>query len=448
MEVNVIRFWQIVAALVLIAGAATLNAHDGKLTFAPVLKKVSPAVVNVSVEVPRQANHPLFNDPMFRRYFRMPDQEAPPRQSVGSGVIIDADAGYVVTNHHVVDGAVSITVTLQDRRELEAKLVGSDAKTDIALLEIEAEGIADLDLGDSESLEVGDFVIAIGNPFSLGHTVTSGIVSALGRQTNRGDNYEDYIQTDASINPGNSGGALVDLDGRLVGINTMIYTTTGGNVGIGFAVPTTMVRGVVDQLVEYGEVRRGVLGVIIGNVDPDLVDALELASADGALVSEVMPESAAERAGVEAGDVIVQVNGNAIESMGDLRNTIGLLRIGDDIDLELIRDGKRLRLRAEVGAAPTTEVAGAQTSPKLDGAVFGSLTGENLALGLNGVEVRSVESSSRAWGAGLRPGDVILSVNKRRVTSIDEFNEVVQNAGRAMAFSVQRGNRRLFVVVP
>ncbi len=448
MEVNVIRSLQIVIAIALGAIAVNLQAHDGKLTFAPVLKEVSPAVVNISVEVQRQANHPLFNDPMFRRYFRMPDQDPQPRQSVGSGVIIDADAGYVVTNHHVVNGAQTIMVTLQDRREVEAKLVGSDEKTDIALLEIDADDIRDLDLGDSEALEVGDFVIAIGNPFSLGHTVTSGIVSALGRQTNRGDAYEDYIQTDASINPGNSGGALVDLDGRLVGINTMIYTTTGGNVGIGFAVPTTMVRGVVDQLIEFGEVRRGVLGVIIGNVDPNLVDALELANAYGALVSEVMPGSAAERAGVEAGDVIVRVNDEAVESMGDLRNAIGLLRIGDDVSLELIRDGKRLRLRANVGAAPNNEVAGVQTSPKLEGAVFGVMTGENRELGLDGVEVRSVENSSRAWGAGLRPGDVVLSVNRRRVTSVDEFNELVQNAGRALAFSVQRGSRRLFVVVP
>lgn len=427
---------------------ATAHAHEGKLSFAPVLKKVTPAVVNISVETKRQAvQNPLFNDPMFRRFFGIPDDPGPSErgQSVGSGVIIDAEAGHVVTNHHVIEGAETITVTMLDDRQFEAELIGSDEGTDVALLKIEAEDLTTIPFGDSEALEVGDFVLAIGNPFRLGHTVTSGIVSALGRGLTQ-DRYEDFIQTDASINPGNSGGALVDLDGRLVGINTMIYTSSGGNIGIGFAVPTRMVRGIVDQLIEYGEVSRGMLGVTIQDIPPDLAETFDLSDSQGALVSEVMPNSAAEEAGIEAGDVIISVNGEQVEGSSDLRNRIGLMRVGAELKLVVIRDGRRIKIDAEVGRTVLQQLAGSDTSPKLEGAMFGALSEANADLG-EGVEVLSVQQYSRAWAAGLRPGDVVLSVNRMPVSDINEFNDLIEETDQTIALGVQRGYRQILVLV-
>ena len=323
-------------------------AHDGKLTFAPVLERVTPAVVNIQVTGNRTARHPLLDDPAFRRFFR--GLQAPVRGS-GAGVVIDADRGYVVTNHHVIDDADEITVTLKDRREFSAELVGSDPQTDIALLKIDADDLVALPLGDSKQLAVGDFVIAIGNPYELGHTVTSGIVSALGREGGflRDGGYEDFIQTDAAINRGNSGGPLVDLDGHLVGINSAIVTPSGGSAGLGFAVPSNIVEVVTGQIIEHGEVQRGQLGVMIDSLSKSDADALGLDVAGGVVVSEVLDDTPAEAAGIEPGDVIVSLDGEDVLDARDLRLRIGLTQPGSEVKIGIIRDGKRKRLTATIG---------------------------------------------------------------------------------------------------
>ncbi len=326
-------------------------------TLAPMIKKVSPAVVNIATRGTvrdRGPANPLLDDPFFRRFFDAPESgtREHPFQSAGSGVIFDARNGYILTNAHVIENASEITVTLQDGRDLKAEIVGKDVPSDVAVLRVKPEGLTQITLGDSARLEVGDFVVAIGNPFGLQHTVTSGIVSGLSRSGINPDGYEDFIQTDASINPGNSGGALVNLRGELIGINTAILSRTGGNMGIGFAIPVNMARSVMEQLVRYGAVRRGQLGVSMYGVTPEIAHSLGLASATGALVSQVVDGSPAARAGIRTGDVITAVNGQAVKSNSDLRNAIGLLRVGDKVDVGLVRDGKPLKLTAVIADAP------------------------------------------------------------------------------------------------
>ena len=324
-------------------------------SLAPMVKRVSPAVVNIATrgtikEKPGQRN-PLLDDPFFRRFFDVPPDSKPRErqfQSAGSGVIVDAKNGYIITNHHVVENASEITVTLLDNRSFSAKVVGSDEGADIAVLQAKQPNLVAMALGDSSQLEVGDYVVAIGNPFGLQHTVTAGIVSALGRTGINPDGYEDFIQTDASINPGNSGGALVNLRGELVGINSAILSGSGGNIGIGFAIPVNMAKGVMDQLIKYGQVKRGVLGVNIYDVTPDVAKEFGLTEASGALVAGVAQGSAAERAGVKTGDIIVSINGAPIKSASELRNTIGMLRIGDQVEIGLLRDGKPRKVTALV----------------------------------------------------------------------------------------------------
>ena len=336
-----------------IAAGAMIDPERRVLTMAPLVERVTPGVVNIAVRsrVELQAS-PLFDDPFFRRFFDLPE---PPRQrdvlSAGSGVIVDAGRGYVLTNSHVVAAAQEIQVTLKDRRTYPARLIGSDPETDIALLKIDAPDLSAVALGDSDRLEVGDVVIAIGNPFGLGQTVTSGIVSALGRGGLGIEGYEDFIQTDASINPGNSGGALVDSNGELVGINTAILGPTGGNIGIGFAVPVNMARTVMAQLIEHGEVRRGQLGVVIQDLTPDLAAAMDLDLRGGAVVTGVESGSAAEQAGLRQGDVIVEVNGLPIEDAADLRNLVGLMPLGAELEIGLYREDGRRSVTASVGEA-------------------------------------------------------------------------------------------------
>ncbi|ALG72022.1 peptidase [Azospirillum thiophilum] len=333
------------------AAALPLGAVSGG-TIAPMLEQVTPAVVNISVlsQAP-QAENPLLRDPFFRRFFNLPDQmpQGRPQVSAGSGVIVDARNGYVVTNSHVVENAQEIAVTLKDRRRLRAKLIGRDAATDIALLQIKADGLTALQLGDSDRSQVGDFVVAIGNPFGLGQTVTSGIVSALGRSGLKIEGYEDFIQTDASINPGNSGGALVNFQGELIGINTAIIGPAGGSVGIGFAVPVTIVRSVMEQLREFGEVRRGRLGVAIQDLTPDLAESMSLKGDEGALIAKIERGSPADNGGLRSGDVVVAVDGRPIRSATDFRNRIGLLRVGTPVQLTVVRSGgqKSVTVRTE-----------------------------------------------------------------------------------------------------
>ena len=419
-------------------------------TLAPLLEKATPAVVNISVTGTVQVRtNPMFQDPFFRRFFNVPDQpRSVPRQSAGSGVIVDARNGYVLTNHHVVNGADRIDVTLQDRRRFEAELIGSDEGTDIALLKIDASGLTALPLGNSEDVRVGDFVLAIGNPFGLGQTVTSGIVSALGRSGISAEGYEDFIQTDASINPGNSGGALIDIDGDLIGINTAIIAPSGGNVGIGFAVPVAMAEAVMHQILEYGEVRRGRLGVTVQDVTPELAQALDLDTAEGAVITEVQADSAADKGGLLAGDVVVAIDGAAISNAAELRNRIGLTPVGEDLEINVMRDGRRKSLNVEIGVTGQLAIAAGSTYPQLRGADIRNLDpGHPRYDDARGPYVERVEQGSPAWRNGIREGDIILAVNRTRVRNVDELAAILDNAGGAIALSILRGNTRLFIVV-
>src|SRR5580692_9655139 len=335
-------------------------------SLSPIVKKVSPAVVNIATRGTirdRGPQNPLLDDPFFRRFFDVPPDSGPrerPFQSAGSGVIFDAKAGYIVTNAHVVENASEITVTLQDGRDLKAEVVGSDEPSDVAVLKVKSDSsLVQIGLGDSAKVEVGDFVLAIGNPFGLQHTVTSGIISGLSRSGINPDGYEDFIQTDASINPGNSGGALVNLKGELIGINTAILSKSGGNIGIGFAIPINMVKNVTDQLLKFGAVKRGVLGINIYTLTPDIARSLGLTKVRGALVSEVVGGSAAEKAGMHTGDVITVVNGQSVKSNAELRNVIGLLRVGDKVDIGIVRDGNPQHVTAIIAAIATPPVAAA-----------------------------------------------------------------------------------------
>lgn len=405
-----------------------------------VLEKVTPAVVNIAVtsQAPVETN-PLFNDPYFRRFFDLPQMpQQRPRMSAGSGVIVDATKGYVLTNHHVVEGAGEIAVTLKDRRRFTAELVGSDKATDIAVLRIEAGNLTALPLGDADALRVGDGVVAIGNPFGLGQTVTSGIVSALGRSGINVEGYEDFIQTDASINPGNSGGALVTTDGRLVGINTAIIAPAGGNVGIGFAVPIDMASAVMKQIIEHGEVRRGRIGVSIQDLTPDLAEALGVREAYGAVVGSVEQNSPAAKAGLQAGDVIIAVDGRAISGSADLRNRVGLAPVGSEVEIAWLRDGERhaagIRVEADPGGAAATAFP-----DRLSGANFQDASGN--------VFVEAVEPNSPAALAGLRPGDVIVAVNRQPVRSVSDLRRVLSETRGTVAFDLFRGGGRLLLVI-
>jgi Do/DeqQ family serine protease len=358
---------QVLSALVLVSGIAALapaglaaapipEFTGGTVpSLAPMLSTVTTGVVNIAVKGRVREQNPLLQDPFFRRFFNLPkgqDYQERETQATGSGVIVDAAQGYVLTNAHVVENETSIVVTTKDNRKLPAKLVGRDPETDVAVLKIEPGHLTAVPLGDSDKLQVGDFVVAIGNPFGLGQTVTSGIVSALGRSGLGIEGYEDFIQTDASINPGNSGGALVDLRGNLVGINTAILAPGGGNIGIGFAVPINMARRVMDQLEHYGEIKRGRVGVAIQDLTPDLAQAMNTSRTLGAVIAKVEPGSAADRAGLKSGDLIVAANGVAIRDASQLRNTIGLSRIGDEVKLAVDRGGSERSIDVRVEAAP------------------------------------------------------------------------------------------------
>ena len=427
------------------AAMPPIGGESGVPTLAPMIRKVSPAVVNIATRGTireRGAQNPLLDDPFFRRFFDVPPDTGPrarPFQSAGSGVIFDARAGYIVTNAHVVENASEITVTLQDGRDVKAEILGSDTPSDVAVLKVKPDGLTQIPLGDSAKVEVGDFVVAIGNPFGLQHTVTSGIISGLSRSGINPDGYEDFIQTDASINPGNSGGALVNLRGELIGINTAILSRSGGNIGIGFAIPVNMARSVMDQLIRYGSVKRGQLGVSMYTVTPDIAHSLGLPSVVGALVSQVVDGSPADRAGIRTGDVITAVNGQPVKSNSELRNTIGLLRVGDKVDIGLLRDGKPLRVTAVI-ADTTAELSGGP------GSIHKSFEGTVLvdAADAGGALVQSVEPGSAAAQAGLRAEDVIVGANRGRVSSVRELRERAKGAA-VLVLEVRRGATVLLV---
>ncbi|OAI07511.1 serine endoprotease DegQ [Methylomonas methanica] len=429
------------------AGAELPGQVDGAPlpSLAPMLEQSMPAVVNISTSTNvRVQENPLMNDPAFRRFFNIPkNQRQQQKNSLGSGVIIDKDQGYVLTNNHVIDKADKITVTLSDGRQLNAKLLGTDPEADVAVIQIPADNLSALKIADSSQLKVGDFVVAIGNPFGLGQTVTSGIVSALGRSGLGIEGYEDFIQTDASINPGNSGGALVNLRGEFVGMNTAILAPTGGNVGIGFAIPSNMATRLMESLVQHGEVRRGLLGVTTQDLTPDLVKAFALKSQHGAVVSRVEAGSPAEKAGLEPGDIILAINGQDVKGgSAQIRNAVGLLQIGDTANLEVMRGEERKSLQATIGKPKRPELDGNKLHPTLSGAVLGVTPKDQV----EGVMIEKVEQNSKAWKTGLRPGDVIVTANRYRVRNLDEIKQVV-NPNAPLLVNLQRGGEAFFVVL-
>ncbi len=392
---------------------------DGKIpSLAPLLEQITPAVVNIAVlsRSPQQDN-PMMRDPFFRRFFSAPENSKP-QISAGSGVIVDAKAGYVLTNHHVVKDAEQIAVTLKDGRRLEGKLVGTDVETDIALLRVPADNLKAIALGDADALRVGDYVLAIGNPFGLGQTVTSGIVSALGRTGLNIEGYEDFIQTDASINPGNSGGALVNLKGELIGINTAILGPNGASVGIGFAIPSNMVRSVMAQLVKYGSVHRGRIGITTQDVTAETGKKLGTQTTYGAVVVDVTKGSAADAAGMRVNDIIVGVNGRRVRNSADLRNQIGLVPVGDQVEFKVTREGREQLLKGSVERTQVDEAGGGASVPELAGSKLGNARRNGKS---EAVAVIDVARDSPAWALGMRPGDVIVAVNRKRAKSTREF---------------------------
>jgi len=441
------KFLAAVAATALFAavGPAIAQKSAELPSFAPVIKRVAPAVVNIGVRGTVAApRNPFFEDPGFRRFFGLPPDGAPRERefrSAGSGVIVDAANGYIVTNAHVIKNASEITITLVDDLELKAEVVGADDRSDVAVLRVKDGKLpAEIALADSSKLQVGDFVIAIGNPFGLQHTVTSGIVSALGRTGISRDSLEDFIQTDAAINPGNSGGALVGLDGELVGINSVILSQSGGNIGIGFAIPSNMVRSIMEQLIESGEVNRGQLGVTTLSLSPEFRKSLGLADdAQGALVSQVSEGSAAARAGIEVGDVITSVRGQNIKSNTELRNTIGMLQVGESVAIGLLREGKPRTVTA-VLREPAQLADASAIHPALAGAELVE-AGEDAG---GGVRVRGIQQGSPAAQVGLLPDDRIIAINRSRIASLAQLREAAKGQ-TSMLLQLRRGNQVLLL---
>jgi Do/DeqQ family serine protease len=428
--------------------ALPLNAK-GMPTLAPMLSQVTPAVVNISVitRSPMEDN-PLFQDPLFRRFFNIPDSPSQGEQSAGSGVIVDRARGYVLTNNHVINNAQEVVVTLKDRRTLKARLVGTDPGTDIAVLQIDARNLAELRFGDSDAMNVGDFVVAIGNPFGIGQTVTSGIVSALGRTGLGIEGYEDFIQTDASINPGNSGGALVNLAGELIGINTAILGPSGSSAGIGFAVPSNMARKVMEQIIRFGEVRRGRVGVVTQDMTHELAQSLAAGSADGAVVVKIEPGSPAEKAGLKPRDIVTSIGGKPVRGSADLRNRMGLIPVGEEVELRVQRAGRPLALRLRIAELFTmTEIPG-EAVPQLSGVRVSNIEpGMPLHGMVEGAMVTRIEPNTPGAQTGLRPGDVLYGVNRSRVRSVAELLAALRQAKRPLRIFLLRGDSRLTLTI-
>ena len=394
-------------------------------SLAPVLERVTPSVVNVYTQTRVRIRSPLLDDPFFRRFFNVPDQpQERVSQSLGSGVIVDADEGYVLTNNHVIEGADDISVTLSDGRSFTAEVIGTDPETDLAMVRIKADGLHALPLADSNLLRVGDFVVAVGNPFGLGQTVTSGIVSALGRAGFRGLEFQNFIQTDASINPGNSGGALVNLRGELVGINSAIFTPSGGNVGIGFAIPSVMARYVLEQLAQYGEVRRGTLGIHVQDLTEDLAAALGSGDIHGALVAEVVEGSPAQQAGIKAGDVITSLAANPVRTTQDFYNAEGQLPIGKKQELDYIRASEVVKVN--IGVTELRELDGATIDLRLQGARFEEIPARQSTERVSGVVLVELDENSLLTSKGFRAGDIITGINRQPVKGLVELQDLVQ----------------------
>lgn len=418
-------------------------------SLAPMLKRVTPAVVNIATSgTVRIQQNPLFNDPFFQHFFEQPSQPRHRKtQSLGSGVIVDAEKGYIITNNHVIDKADVIKVTLRNGETYEAKLIGTDPDSDVAVIKIEAKDLTAVPLANSDNLNVGDFAVAIGNPFGLGQTVTSGIISAMERSGLGIEGYENFIQTDASINPGNSGGALVNLNGHLIGINTAIFSKSGGNIGIGFAIPINMANDIMQQLISHGEVKRGRLGAQAQDLTPQLAKAFNIPFRRGAVISHVEKDSPADKAGLETGDIVTELNGKKVHNANMLRNTMGLLRIGQTITLKVLRDKKSLTLTAKIAEVKSTQasIKGEKLHRHLSGTELQNIQPDSKLYGrIDGVIISSIESGSPAARTGLRRGDIITSANRKPVKNITELKAAITK-NNSLLINIRRGNGSLFL---
>ncbi len=455
-------------ALIPAVSASNGASELGALTtsFAPIVKNAQPAVVSITstklvkVSSGDEGFGSLFDDPMFRQFFgnRAPGRNHAPQgqreQGLGSGVIVSPD-GYILTNNHVIDGANDIRVFTADKRELKARLIGADPKTDIAVIKVESKGLPTVPIADSSAVQVGDIALAIGNPFGVGQTVTMGIISATGRGNLGIEDYEDFIQTDAAINPGNSGGALLNTAGQLIGINTAILSRAGGNQGVGFAVPANLARSVMNQLLKSGKVVRGYLGVMIQPVTPEIAKAFNLPDTHGALVGEVTPDSPAAKAGLQQGDAITELNGERVEDSRSLRLRVSQFAPGSSIRLKVVRDGNARDTTVTLGELPIEKETASNDNAESDG--FAGLSVETLTpqlarqfelpAGTRGVIVTDVQSGSRAEEAGLRQGDVIQQVNRQPVTGAADFQRQMKQAGKSAVLLVNRDGHTSFVVL-
>lgn len=429
-----------------------ISAGQVMPSLAPMLEKVLPSVVSISVEGKQKSNAAQMDDDIpeeFKFFFGpdMFDRDRAPRnfKGLGSGAIINAEKGYVLTNNHVIKDADKITVQLHDGREFKAKVIGADEMSDVALIQVEKpKNLTALKLADSDKLRVGDFTVAIGNPFGLGQTVTSGIVSALGRSMGSDSGtYENYIQTDAAVNRGNSGGPLINLNGELIGINTAILSPSGGNAGIAFAIPSNMANNLVQQILEFGEVRRGMLGIKGGELNADLAQAFDIEAKKGAFISEVMPGSAADKAGLKAGDVITAINGQAISSFAEMRAKIATSGAGKEIDLTYLRDGKSNNAKVTLQSDDQTQTRANGLLPALDGAELNNYDEK----GMKGVVITKIKPNSLAEQRGLKSGDVIIGINRQKVENLGQLRKILESKPSAIALNIIRGDSNFYLLV-
>ena len=445
--INTVLLSSTIAMASLPVQAAMPQSLNGQTmpSLAPMLEQVTPGVVLISVRGTHEVEQRV--PEAFKFFFGNPRQNQGQQKErqfrgLGSGVILDADKGYIVTNSHVINDADEIQITLKDGRQLEAKKIGGDEASDIALLQIDADDLIAVKIADSDRIRVGDFAVAIGSPFGLGQTVTSGIVSALGRSGLNIENYEDFIQTDAAINSGNSGGALINLHGELIGINTAILGPNGGNVGIGFAIPSNMVQNLVNQIIEFGEVRRGVLGVAGRSVNSEIAKAMELDVSQGAFVEQVTKDSAADDAGIRAGDVITKINGKMIKTFNELRGKIGSIGAGKTIKITVIRkDGKEKTYSVTLKKSEMAKIEAVSLHRMLDGAEL-----ENDEQG-NSIVVADIADNSPAASVGLRKGDIINGINRQRINNIGELRSYLNDHKGVFALNIQRNNSSLFLMI-
>jgi serine protease Do/serine protease DegQ len=453
-KLSIVSLSAVFSAVLLSSSLAPLNANAYSIwpssvedktmpSLAPMLEKATPAVVSIAVKGTHEVKQ---NVPNIFRFFGNPNQnpnqaQQRPFRGLGSGVIIDAKEGYIVTNNHVIEKADEILITLKDGRQIEAKKIGSDADSDIALLQIDADNLTEIKIADSDKLRVGDFAIAIGSPFGLGQTVTSGIVSALGRSGLNIEDYEDFIQTDAAINSGNSGGALVNLRGELIGINTAILGPNGGNIGIGFAIPSNMMNNLSKQIIEFGEVHRGVLGVAGRSLNSEISKAMELETSQGGFIEQVTPDSAADEAGIKPGDVITKVNGKPIKTFSELRGKIGSIGAGKKVDLTIVRNGNEKEFEVTLKQSTANNVAAATIHPMFEGAKLENNTNNN------GVMVGEVKENSPAALVGLQSGDLITAINRTRINNVADLRSYLKDKKGVFAVNIIRDNYAQYLMI-